>query len=186
MASSGISQVKSSSPVKMVERQLAGTSESCIIWFVPNFAGICMAALYYILLGCSVYALSVLSGAGYILDRHSYCIAALIVLSAICHLKVMFTDPGAIPADAHALPVSHSLSPDNRKLHKKAGSRNFCRYCDCYKAPKSHHGKSSFDIILTHQICGVVVLVVISAATPFAAICDFLAIFCCTAVTCKL
>lgn len=58
-------------------------------------------------------------------------ILVLGTLSIWSHLKVMFSDPGAVPRNAHPIPADIGTSV------------SVCGRCDAYKPPNSHHDRVS-------------------------------------------
>ena len=104
-----------------------GTSEKDGIWWnTSDKAGTVMACMVWVLLGYSMITITFLAETGGISGIWSMTYCTVAALALACHVKVQFSNPGAVPASAQPRKV---ISP----------TVTMCSQCQSYKPPHSHH-----------------------------------------------
>lgn len=110
-----------------------GTHEQHSCWInLADRTGLICSGLVVVFLAYStvVVALGLWNGA--IHEVNGILLLCLCGLSIWCHLKTMYSDPGAVPRNAHPLPNDVNSS-----------TLSICGRCDAYKPPGSHHDRVS-------------------------------------------
>lgn len=98
---------------------------------MPDSTGIVFASIVWIAILFAAASLAYMAIFDYIWYVHAIVIGTLMFMALWSHLMIIFTDPGAIPANAH--PITEETT----------GGITMCGRCDGYKPPKSHHGESA-------------------------------------------
>lgn len=109
--------------------QLLGTREESLIWFnTSDTTGlVCSTLVWSAFLyawGCSIYFYTL----GVFNVAEEIIVTILFFLAAWAHIKVVFSDPGAVPKNAQ---------PCDRDRN---APYIMCGRCDGFKPPKTHHG----------------------------------------------
>ncbi|SMY24446.1 unnamed protein product [Zymoseptoria tritici ST99CH_1A5] len=75
--------------------------------------------------------------------EHAYMFDGLVACLLICYWRTCFTDPGKIPKDWHEKTQDSAYGPQKDQSKVAAGQPNrWCRRCEAYKPPRSHHCKT--------------------------------------------
>jgi len=111
----------------------AGTHENHICWInLMDRTGLICSWTVILFLGYSAAVVAIGLYLGYLDDINGVILLILCGMSILSHFKTMFSDPGAIPRNAHPLPEDIS-----------AATVSVCGRCDAYKPPGSHHDRVS-------------------------------------------
>mmetsp|Transcript_9638 Transcript_9638/g.15248 ORF Transcript_9638/g.15248 Transcript_9638/m.15248 type:complete len:576 (-) Transcript_9638:199-1926(-) len=105
------------------------TEEYSDVWMNrKDRAGLVMAAVTLSLLFFADFVVIFIVSIGDWADIHAVLFTLVVALAVCSHLKVMFSDPGAVPR--HALPVARG-SPSQPET--------ICGRCDAFKPTRAHH-----------------------------------------------
>eukprot|EP01038_Epipyxis_sp_PR26KG_P005165 gene5166-7190_t len=110
---------------------ICGTSEDSYIWFSSDPMGISFALLVWCVI---IFVLAVwihYFNEGYVSHTNGALVIILTSMSIVTHLKVMLSDPGAVPHNAHPASTDRRLTI------------SMCGRCDTFKPPNAHHDRIS-------------------------------------------
>eukprot|EP00611_Tribonema_gayanum_P016712 TRINITY_DN29107_c0_g1_i1.p1 TRINITY_DN29107_c0_g1~~TRINITY_DN29107_c0_g1_i1.p1 ORF type:complete len:342 (-),score=82.42 TRINITY_DN29107_c0_g1_i1:119-1144(-) len=116
---------------------LFGTSEDSISWFNSgDWCGVTTACVVWVLEAYAAFIVLWLS----LIARtygwpHVAAFCALCALSLWCHLKVMTTDPGAVPHNARPVAAAEGRCEEGAE----EAAVTMCARCDGFKPPRAHH-----------------------------------------------
>lgn len=106
-------------------------SDHSPVWFIVSEIGVSLSLVVWAVLLFAEFTLIYTIEQNYIGAIHGVVLSILIVLALWCHLKTMFSDPGAVPKNAEPVPGDTDRS------------RIRCGRCRCYKPPLAHHGRKT-------------------------------------------
>ncbi len=113
------------------------TSEETLLWCNRTDAlGLVCAPFVLCIFAFAALSIYLFFQDGYLSNIDTLILSLLLLIAVWCHLKVMFTDPGAVPKMAKPIPRDQHLP------------HVMCGRCDSYKPPLSHHGEASSNSIL--------------------------------------
>lgn len=105
------------------------TSEDTLLWCNRTDAlGLVCAPFVLCIFIFATLAVYLFYQQNYLSSRETLILGVLLIMSVWCHIKVMFSDPGAVPKMAKPIPRDQHLP------------HVMCGRCDSYKPPLSHHG----------------------------------------------
>lgn len=106
----------------------AGAEDSSV-WFIVSEIGVSLSLVVWAVLLFAEFTLIYTIKHHYVGEIYGVILSIMIVMALWCHLKAMFSDPGAVPKNAEPVPGDTDRS------------RIRCGRCQCYKPPLAHHGK---------------------------------------------
>ena len=113
------------------------TSEESLLWCNRTDAlGLVCAPFVLCIFAFAALSIYLFFQDGYLSNIDTLILVLLLLIAVWCHLKVMFTDPGAVPKMAKPIPRDQHLP------------HVMCGRCDSYKPPLSHHGEVSSNFML--------------------------------------
>jgi palmitoyltransferase ZDHHC3/7/25 len=118
-----------------------GTEEGSTLWWSSgDYFGLICAPIVLMVFVAAGIIVTVFYNEDYFSFAEAAVLFVLLVLAVWSHLKVMFSNPGAVPK------LAKPISRDRSQPHV------MCGRCDAYKPPMSHHGESCcFSLTLFRQ-----------------------------------
>ncbi|KAJ1454427.1 DHHC palmitoyltransferase-domain-containing protein [Pelagophyceae sp. CCMP2097] len=123
---------------------MCGTSHNARCWLCTDSCGLCCAAFTYAIILFSQSTVTRLlfeRAQGLPRVLHLLLFNAVAGLALAAHLKVMLSDPGAVPKHAEPLPgdAARLTEAVAAGASQRKRAKGWCHRCSAYKPPRAHH-----------------------------------------------